>query len=253
MKSLSKKLSLARWGLIFFSGFLFLIFLGTDLEIFAQTVEPHLELSPSSGAVSSSGTEIEVIIDTGGQGAKSAKAVINFDASLLEVTSVQAGDFFDDVSHNIYNSDGEVVINANLSFDSMLESKTGIGSLATMTVAAKASTGTAEMTFDCTQGSSTDSNIQDANNIDIITCESNIGGLYSLGGEEAGASPSPGTISSPAASSLSSPLPGAGTAGGTGGAGAAGGSAPVPVTGISAPTIGFLLAGLLLILTPLFL
>jgi len=142
---------------------------------------PHLSLSPSSGIISSTGTDIQVNIDTGGQVAKSAKAVIDFDASQLEVSSISAGDFFDEVSHNIYNSEGQVVINANLSLGSSLESKTGTGTLATMTVKAKASSGTAAMTFDCTSGKSTDSGINDPTPTDIIVCTANVNGSYTLG------------------------------------------------------------------------
>ena len=158
--------------------------------------------------------------------------MINFDSSLLEVSSIQASDFFDDVSHNIYNSSGQVVVNANLSLGSMLESKTGTGTLATMTVRAKASSGTATMVFDCTEGSSTDSNINDPTPLDIIVCSANVNGSYSLSGGQA----------TPSATPVSSP--------GIGGNGSAT-PAAVPVTGVSGPTIGLFLAGLFLIFSPL--
>jgi len=210
-----------------------LIFVGILLfssPVYAQS-SPHLELSPSSGMITASGTSIEVNIDTGAQAAKSAKSVINFDSSLLEVTSVQTGDFFDDVSHNIYNSSGQVIINANLSIDSMLESKTGIGTLGTMTVKAKDSSGTAAMTFDCIEGSSTDSNINDPTPLDIIVCSANVNGSYSLSAGTATASSSPTTI-------------------GIGGE-TTSTSAAIPVTGSSIPTILFLTIGGFLIFTPL--
>lgn len=197
---------------------------------------PHLEFSPASGVITTDGTSIVVKIDTGGQAAKSAKAVITFDASKLEVSSIQAGDFFDDVSHNIYNSTGQVVINANLSLGSMLESKTGTGNIATMTVKAKLTSGSAAMNFDCTEGSSTDSNINDPTPTDIIVCTSNINGSYTLG---------EGTTTSPSPSASAS----AETGGGIGGDE----SAPVPVTGSPLPTLILLGLGLLLILAPIFL
>lgn len=192
--------------------------------------DPHLELSPSSGTIPSTGTEIQVNIDTGGQAAKSAKAVIDYDSTKLEVTSIQAGTFFDEVSHNIYNDTGQVVINANLSIGSSLETKTGTGTLATMTVKAKATSGTATMTFDCTEGSSTDSGINDATPLDVIVCTSNVNGSYSLG---AAVSPSPGAspaVVQPSASAL-------------------------PSAGIVTPTINLLLlgVGLIILSAPLFL
>lgn len=202
----------------------------------AWAADPHFELSPASGIISN-GTSIIVKIDTGGQAAKSAKAVINFDATKLEVSSIQAGNFFDDISHNIYNTTGQVVINANLSLGSMLESKTGSGTLATMTVNAKAISGTAAMSFDCTQGSSTDSNINDPTPLDIIICTSNLDGSYTLGAT---------------ASSSASPLPSVIAVGGPASSSAAV-AAPIPVTGTSLPMVILLSLGIFLILVPVFL
>ncbi|PIS08786.1 hypothetical protein COT75_04870 [Candidatus Beckwithbacteria bacterium CG10_big_fil_rev_8_21_14_0_10_34_10] len=218
-----------------------LIFLLLSFFLFvpkkALAADPHLELSPASGIISGAGTSVGVNIDTGGQAAKSAKAVINYDASLLEVSTVAEGDFFDDVSYNIYNSNGQVVINANLSLGSMLESKTGTGTLATLTVKSKATSGTATMTFDCTEGSSTDSNINDPTPLDIIVCTSNINGSYTLSATDV--SPSPSASSSPNPSS--SP-----------GVGGTDGSPPIPVTGVSYPTIILLVLGLVFLLSPVF-
>jgi hypothetical protein len=176
----------------------------------AYAAEPHLEVSPSSGTISTSGTDIDVNIDTGGLEAKSAKAVINFDSTKLEVVSVTEGTFFDEVSHNIYNSSGEVVINANLSLGSSLESKTGTGTIATLNIKSKLDSGTGNLTFDCTEGSSTDSGINDPTPVDIIDCTANINGSYTLGSStgETTASPAPSASSSitggpqPSASSL---------------------------------------------------
>lgn len=217
-------------GLLFCLIFFSFIFLALPLAVWAA--DPHLELSPSSGAIGSTGTSIDVLIDSGGQAIKSAKAVINYSASQLEVSSIQAGDFFDDVSHNIYNSTGQVIINANLSLSSMLESKTGSGTLATMTMTSKLSSGTGAVTFDCTEGSSTDSNINDPTPLDIIVCSANVNGSYTL------------------AASASADGTGTSTTGGTGGATAT--TTAVPVTGVNGPTIGLLLAGFVLLFTPLF-
>jgi hypothetical protein len=224
--------------------FLFFFF----LAIFFQSAQAlvlagaHLELSPSSGLISGSGTPVDINIDTDGSAAKSAKAVINFDSSLLEIASIEEGDFFDDVSYNIYNSSGQVVVNANLSLDSMLESKTGSGLLGTMTVKALESSGSASMTFDCTEGSSTDSNINDPTPVDIIVCTENVDGDYSLSRSGASSSPSssPGAIASPNPSPVSG-----------GGVGGGGTQPPIPVTGMAWPTLVLFFGGLALILTPL--
>jgi hypothetical protein len=207
-----------------------LLFVATP--VWAAT--PHLELSPSSGTIGSSGTSIAVKIDTGGQAAKSAKAVISFDATKLEVASVTTGTFFDEVTNNVYNTTGQVVINANLSLGSSLETKTGTGTLATLNVKAKTTSGTATMTFNCTAGSSTDSGINDAVPTDIIDCTANIDGNYSLGTSSASASPSP------SASGISS-SPGVG------------GTNPssLPVAGTTGPTTGLAIMALVLLLLPL--
>lgn len=194
------------------------LFIGLFVYLFiavsdAAAASPHLEFSPSSGAISSTGTSIGVVVDTDGQEAKSTKAVINFDSAKLEVSSIQAGTFFDEVSHNIYNSTGQVIINANLSLGSSLESKTGKGTIAAMTVKSKLSSGTAALTFDCTTGRSTDSGINDPTPLDIIVCSANVNASYSLGGGGGTTvSPSPGVGGVQASPSS---LPVAGNAGAT--------------------------------------
>lgn len=196
---------------------------------YVYAADPHLELSPSTGTITTSGTDVQVKIDTGAQEAQSAKAVINFDATKLEVASIQADAFFDEVSHNIYNSTGQVIINTNFSSGSSVESKAGTGILATMTVQAKTASGSANMTFDCTSGDNTDSGINDSTATDIIDCASNVNGSYTLG--SGGASPSPAV----------------------GGAGAS--PSALPAAGTIGPTINLLALaiGLILISIPLFL
>jgi len=221
--------------------FVFLLLMGFYSFPVYSISSPHLEISPNSGGISSAGTEININIDTGGLEAKSAKAVINFGATKLEVDSIEAGDFFDEVSHNIYND--HVVVNANLSLGSSLESKTGTGTLATMTVKAVGSSGTAAMTFDCTEGSSTDSGINDPTPIDIIDCSANIDGSYDLNSQSSSSSsPSP-------TSSLVSPSPISVAVGGLSSSPSA-----LPVSGTPGPTISliFLGIGLILISLPIF-
>lgn len=213
---------------------LFFLFYSIFFACQVYAADPHLELNPSSGTITTAGVNIDVNIDTGGQAVKSAKAVINFEESLLQVLSVSAGDFFDDVSYNIYNSSGQVVINANLSLDSMLESKTGIGTLATLSVKSLASSGATAVTFDCTQGSSTDSNINNPTPQDIIVCSSNVNGSYNLSSQ----------ISTSSAAFSSGPAIGGDSLLAT--------NVPVPVTGTSWPTLFLFLSGIFLLFLPLF-
>jgi len=207
--------------------FLFVFLMGFIKPVFA--INPHLELSPNSGIIDNiTGLDIAVKIDTGGQEVKSAKAVINFDETKLEVISITAGSFFDEVSHNIYNSTGQVVINTNFSLGSSLESKTGTGILATMSVKSKITSGSANMTFDCVSENSTDSGINNTTPIDIIICDSNVNGSYNLDNDLTSSSP------------LSSPLPT---------------PSILPIAGTTNPTILFFVLGVGLILFsyPLFL
>jgi len=227
---LIKNLEFRIQNLGFFIGLLIYCVTGLLLPPSVYAASPHLELSPSSGAISTSGTNIEVKVDTASESAKSAKAVIKFDSTKLEISLINAGTFFDEVSHNIYNSTGQVVINTNMSTGSLEPTKTGIGTIATMVVKAKTSSGTANMTFDCTAASSNDSGINDASGTDIINCSSNINGSYALGGS-ATVSASPRVV----AGLQSTP-------------------SALPQTGMIGPTVGLLILGfgLILISIPLF-
>ena len=61
----------------------------------AQTVSPHFSFSPAATTIETGETlAVAVEINTGGKSISSADAVVAFDSSLLEVTSVEEGRFF---------------------------------------------------------------------------------------------------------------------------------------------------------------
>jgi hypothetical protein len=131
-----------------------------------------LQFDPTTANVTTGQTvEIKINIDTGTDSVTSADAVITYNQSYLTVNRVTAGTFFSNISSNL-NTAGKAYINAMT--NSLSEAKTGSGHMATIVFQAT-SPGTVSLNFDCTSGSSTDSNIikNDANATDVIVCSSN--------------------------------------------------------------------------------
>ncbi len=190
-----------------------LIFILFNLKIVSVfAANPHFELSPSSGDISdisTGGTRIDILIDTGAYQIRTAKVVLNYDSNRLEVLSVQNGGFLDEVSDNIYNSQGRLVLNANTSFSDFLAGRSGIGTLATVRFGAKGLFDSSNVEFDCTPGKSIDSGINTIFIMDVIDCSSNVSGAYSGGGGFPSPSPSqsPGISPSPSYQPLPSPSP----------------------------------------------
>jgi len=127
---------------------------------------------------------VEVKINTGGKNISSADAVVVFDSTLLEVSSVEEGLFFPTTTSDT-SVLGEVKIYGVADSNAP---KTGTGVLATINFKAKKA-GTARLTFSCQSGSTADSNINEGQ-IDVIVCSANGTGSYTitaaaLGGEEA--------------------------------------------------------------------
>lgn len=115
--------------------------------------------------------EVKVNVDAGSDQITSVDAYILYDSNLLEIQKVDDGTFFSTVSKD--TSQPDKVYLAGM-VDDPATSKSGVGTLATITFKAKTN-GSTTLTFDCTPGSTTDSNISknDLNATDIIQCESN--------------------------------------------------------------------------------
>jgi len=115
--------------------------------------------------------EVKVNVDAGSQEITSVDVYVIYDSNLLEIQSVNPGTFFNTVSHDTSQS-GKVYIAGMV--DDPATSKTGSGTLATLVFKAKTN-GSTTLTFDCTAGSTTDSNISknDLNATDLIQCDGN--------------------------------------------------------------------------------
>lgn len=144
---------------------------------------PRLTLSPASGTYTN-GSEFSVTIGANSETEKSAAvdAWVNFDANKLEVVSITKASnpaFSFALGQNIYNSTGKFDISCTSTDMSSYETQSINGDLAVVTFRAKAE-GVASVTFSCTAGSSTDTNIFNTSAVDVIDCASNQSGSYTI-------------------------------------------------------------------------
>lgn len=165
---------------------------------------------------------VNINMDTAGKAVAGVDIKITFDAAMLEVKNIATGDFFSDEAHNI--GAGSFYIAGY--FREQFATKTGSGTIATLTLKGK-SVGATPLTFVCT-AQTNDTNILDASANDIIDCAGTKSGTYTFtGGAQPTAVPtttSPTTV--PAGTQTATPTP--------------------PVSGISFPTVFSLGTGALL-------
>jgi len=148
-----------------------LLFLTSFVQ--AQTVSPHLSLTPATKSeVLGDSFEVSVNVDTGGKSIGSVDAIIEYDQTLLEVVSVSEGLFFPTVTSTTATL-GTIKIYGIANTGAP---KTGAGILATITFKGK-SAGTALVSFTCQSGSTVDSNINEGT-VDVIVCSANDRGSY---------------------------------------------------------------------------
>lgn len=173
-----------------------------------------LSLSPASKQVSVNDTfVVSVMLDTQGETTDGVDAIIFYDSGKLSITSVSLGDLYANKLQEDYSTGGQITLRAT---STATTSFTGSGTFATITFKA-ISDGNANVDFQFTAGSSTDSNVAKEGQ-DLLTSVS--GAVYTI-------SPS----------------------GGVGG----GEETTLPETGIITPTILLASLGFLFILAPLFL
>jgi len=153
---------------------------------------------------------VKLTIDTEGEYVDHADAVLLYNSSILQVVSVVEGDngqnpFLPDFFYN--NSPDELYIGASLL--DMLEPKIGQGILATITFKGNAE-GIANVTFDCTPGKTSDTNIgkTDKNVTDLVECARLVPGTYTIGGGPTATPP----IGVPVATATPMPIPTTGSA-----------------------------------------
>ena len=182
-------MTLMRRVLLFLSTIFVLLFSATIFPVLAQTTSPHFSLSPTVKEVNVGETfNVTVTIDTGGDDCNGADAIINYDSSLLEVTSTQEGSFFPTITI-VTATVGEVSIYGVADTG---DSKSGSGTLATITFKGKAA-GTATVNFSCQENSTTDSNINDTNDEDVVICSENVGASYVINEATSSATATPTT------------------------------------------------------------
>lgn len=171
----------------------------------AVMASPHLSLSPSSGNYSVNDTfSVTVNVDSAGEVVGGVDGVGTYDSSKLELTSaVKASGMVFESSDSGGNCSINTSTAGKFSFtcysNDSLSDKAVSGSLVVLNFKA-ASTGTAAVSFTCTNGSTTDSNIvKTSTSGDVIVCGENVAGSYVIGessgdDNESTATPTSGTL-----------------------------------------------------------
>lgn len=164
----------------------FLLIISTLFSPFVTGVEAaFLKFDPASVTSTVGNTfDIKLNIDAGSDTVNATDIVVLYNTSLLEVQSVADGTFFPTVSSDTSTA-GRLYV-AGYIDPGTPTGKTGTGTVATATFKVKAA-GSSELTFDCTQGSQTDSNIASGPDAtDVIVCSSNNKATISTSGGSSG-------------------------------------------------------------------
>ena len=136
------------------------------------TYAATLQIDPATVTTAVDKTfEVKISVNSGGEEINGVDAFIIYDANILEAQSISDGSFFPTVLHDIKKA-GRAYIAGMV--DNPGTFKIGAGTIATIIFKAKKN-GATTVVFDCTQGSTTDSNVvkNDLNATDIILCASN--------------------------------------------------------------------------------
>lgn len=178
--------------------FAVLLLLATQAK--AVLAGPMLKLTSPTGSYENGSTfKVTIGVDSGTAKSMAVDAFMTFDASKLEVSSIDAVGtgttaFVFSMGKNIFNADGKMDMSFNPTGDAVLSDSTAIkGDLAVITFKAKG-TGTAEVKFTCTAGSTIDTNIFDTTGNDVIDCASSINGSYTITAGAGGSTAVPTTV-----------------------------------------------------------
>jgi len=156
----------------------FFVFLVLPERVSAQT----LSFEPTQKGVAKGGQfTVKININTGSQQTSGADAIITYDESVLSVDSVSNGGFYSNFGSNPVDGASNKYSVSAFETDST-STKTGTGTIAQIVFSGKEN-GTGSVTFDCTAGSTTDSNIIKAGTADdIINCTNLVSASYTVGG-----------------------------------------------------------------------
>lgn len=168
-----------------------------------------LSLTPSNQSVTLNVPfTVNITLDTKGVQTTAVDVLLTFNPSILEISNVQFGNppLYPVNAKILDNTTGQIRITSTE--ESVVNSFTGTGTLATLTITGK-SLGTGNVTFTCNAGQTSETNVfQTGTNQDIAECGNLVNGVYSVG-----------TTSQPASTLTVTPnpsLPQAGNIGPTG-------------------------------------
>lgn len=180
---------------IFFIVFFFTASVSVN-AVYAQSFKFQLATPATPAASVGSNFDVKVLINTAGKQTLGADAIVVFDSAKVGVNSAQKGTFYEVFQdHSIGGTANKYLLSAWQTTELNPVSTSTDTILATLTLNAK-TTGTATLSFDCTTGS-TDSNIWDTNQVDILKCTDSQPITIAIGG--------PGPISTPSATSTPGP------------------------------------------------
>ncbi len=215
-----------------------LLFFSFCLLLAPKSVQAaRLSFDPVTLTASISATfDVNVRVDTAGVKTTSSDARIPFDSSFLEVVKITSGAFYPQNFKTI----GTNKVYIGGAVRDPLDAKTGTGTLSTITFRGK-KLGTTTLSFECTPGKTTDSNItrDDPDATDALDCTQLVAGTYTIAAS-ASASATPTATTTPSASASATPQP---TATKT----PTPTPAKIPVTGSVYPGIFLLLGGIIIV------
>jgi len=177
----------------------------------AYAAGPLLKFVPASKTYTpGQDFEVTLAVDSGTAKTSAVDAWVTFDSGQAEIIGIRAVSnpaFPFQIYQNIHNDTGKFDISFNSTNSSSFETTTAIGDLAIITVRPKSS-GTINLTFTCTSGSTIDSNIFDLDSKDVIDCASNQNGVYTAGGTSSDPTATPTTTQTETQTSpTSDPVP----------------------------------------------
>ncbi len=154
-------------------------------HVFAQSASAaRFFFGPSGGEVFDQ-LEVEVGIDTEGEAVESAVAIATYNPNHINIISISANDFFDNIDVDATTS-GELVITGTLNLENT-DGVTGSGKMATMILEPKITSGTFELDFRCNTTETDDSNIMNINGTNLLAtdeqCAQNVSGSYTVESE----------------------------------------------------------------------
>jgi len=191
----------------------------------AVAAAPRLTLTPVSGSYTN-GSTFTVSIGVNSETEKSSAVDVwmTFDKTKLEVVSITPNTtnppFKFEMTPKFDNTAGTFQFSCVSNNMSAFDDAVINGELAVVTFKTKA-VGTAALNFTCASGSTTDSNIFNSDINDVISCEANSVGSYTITGDSTTTTtstptPTPTTvITTPAVGSASATLPQTGAVGAT--------------------------------------